>query len=57
MSVLNVWAGRTSNCFRVTSDGIPFGRGFGAFGSCFRQGGSASASGWKRSRAKCHLSD
>jgi hypothetical protein len=26
MSDLNVWAGRTSNCFRVTFVGIPFGR-------------------------------
>ena len=44
-SDLNVWAGRTSNCFRVTFDGIAFGLGFGPFGMFRGKGGSTSTSG------------
>jgi hypothetical protein len=45
MSVLNVSACGTSEFFRVTSDGIPFGRGFGLCGSRSDRGGSTYTSG------------
>jgi hypothetical protein len=38
-SDLNVWAGRTSNCFRGALTEIAFGGGFGRCVSCFGRGG------------------
>jgi hypothetical protein len=45
MSDLNVWAGRTSNCFRGALTGIAFGQGFDLCGSRSGRGGRASTSG------------
>jgi hypothetical protein len=45
MSLLDWQAGGTSDCFRVTSEGIPFGGDFGVVGSDSTAGGSTSTSG------------
>ena len=45
MSVLNVWAGRTSNYFCDALTGIAFGRGFGPCRMFRGKGGSTSTSG------------
>jgi hypothetical protein len=42
---LNVWAGRTSDCFRDALTGIAFGLGFDLCGSRSGRGGRASTSG------------
>src|SRR5438445_8887752 len=51
MPDLNVWAGRTSNCFRGAFDGMPFGGVSIYVEGLLGEGGRASASGGKRSLA------